>query len=217
MGFDLERAAARLDIVTGGGDNRIIRETGVDARVAAIVEPLLGPLGFRLVRVRLSGQNGATLQIMAERFDRSMTVEDCEQLSRMISPVLDVEDPIDQAYDLEVSSPGIDRPLVRASDFACWWGHLAKLETSILLDGRKRFRGKIAGVSDDTIMIERDVADHDDESTVQIPFDAIAGARLILTDDLIQDALKQDRKLRQRRKRNRRGGGKSADKAEQET
>lgn len=195
-------------------DERIVRETGVDARIAAIVEPLLGPLGFRLVRVRLSGQNGLTLQIMAERFDGSMTVEDCEELSRIISPVLDVEDPVDQAYHLEISSPGIDRPLVRKSDFGDWQGHLVKLETAILVSGRKRFRGWITEVGEGHVVIERDAASYGDEPNAEIPFDAIAEARLVLTDDLIADALKQDKKLRQQRKKQRRKGGKAAETAE---
>ncbi|MEZ5810457.1 MAG: ribosome maturation factor RimP [Rhizobiaceae bacterium] len=186
------------------GGERIVRETGIDARIAAIVEPALGPMGFRLVRVRLSGQNGLTLQIMAERLDGSMTVEDCEELSRALSPLLDVEDPVDQAYHLEVSSPGIDRPLVRRSDFSDWQGHIAKLETSVLIDGRKRFRGRIAGVDGDGIVIERDTASYGDEPTARIAFDAIAEARLVLTDDLVRDALKQDKKLRQQRKKARR-------------
>src|SRR5690349_19663140 len=114
-------------------EDRIVRETGVDARVAHIIEPVVEGLGYRLVRVRLSGQNGLTLQIMAERSDGTMTVEDCEALSRAVSPALDVDDPIDKAYHLEVSSPGIDRPLVRKSDFSTWNGHLVKLDTSILV------------------------------------------------------------------------------------
>lgn len=196
---------------------RMVRETGVDARIAAIVEPVLAPMGFRLVRVRLSGQNGSTLQIMAERQDGSMTVEDCEELSRALSPVLDVEDPVDEAYHLEISSPGIDRPLVRKSDFVDWQGHLAKIETTILVADRKRFRGRIAEVDNDGITIERDAASYGDAPVVRIPFDTIGEARLILTDDLVRDALKQDKKLRQQRKKNRRKGGKSAEGAEQRT
>src|ERR1700752_1425899 len=135
-------------------DDRLIRESGTDARIAAIVVPVLATIGFRLVRVRLSSQNGLTLQIMAERGDGTMTVEDCEEVSRAISPVLDVEDPLDKAYHLEISSPGIDRPLVRRSDFQAGIGHLVKLETSILVDNRKRFRGKIAEVGEDGVTIE---------------------------------------------------------------
>ena len=114
-------------------DDRLIRESGTDARIAAIVAPVLRTIGFRLVRVRLISQNGQTLQIMAERDDGTMTVEDCEEVSRAVSPALDVDDPIEKAYHLEVSSPGIDRPLVRISDFATWTGHLVKMETSIIV------------------------------------------------------------------------------------
>src|SRR3990170_4369811 len=128
------------------GDDRIIRESGIDARVAMIVSPVLRAIGFRLVRVRLSGQNGLTLQIMAEREDGTMTVEDCEEASRALSPVLDVEDPIEKAYHLEVSSPGIDRPLVHKADFEAGKGHMIKVETSVLVGGRKRFRGKLAEI-----------------------------------------------------------------------
>ncbi len=156
-----------------GEDDRIIRETGIDARIAAIVAPVLDGIGYRLVRVRLSGQNGLTLQIMAERPDGSMTVEDCEEVSRALSPVLDVEDPIDKAYNLEVSSPGIDRPLVRRSDFEAARGHLAKIETSIMVEGRKRFRGRIAEVDADGVTIDRDAASYGDEPRVEI---AIRGA-----------------------------------------
>ena len=123
----------------------------MDARVAAIVQPVLRAIGFRLVRVRLSGQNGLTLQIMAEREDGTMTVEDCEEVSRAVSPALDVEDPVDKAYHLEVSSPGIDRPLVRKSDFETWAGHLVKIETSILVAERKRFRGTIVEAGDNGV------------------------------------------------------------------
>ena len=111
-------------------DDRLIVEEGQEARIAAIIMPEIESLGFRLVRVRLSQMNGLTLQIMAERPDGSMSVEDCEILSNAVSPVLDVEDPINAAYHLEVSSPGIDRPLVRRSDFETWSGHVAKLETA---------------------------------------------------------------------------------------
>nr|WP_210282262.1 ribosome maturation factor RimP [Mesorhizobium sp. RMAD-H1] len=180
-------------------DERIIRETGIDARVASIIEPVLEALGFRLVRVRLSGLNGLTLQIMAERLDGTMTVEDCELVSRTISPVLDVEDPIDRKYHLEVSSPGIDRPLVRKSDFADWQGHIAKVETSLVHSGRKKFRGRIAAVDGESVTIESDQASYGDDPVVRIPFDLLADARLILTDDLIRDALRKDKALREGR------------------
>lgn len=175
------------------GDDRLIRETGIDARVALIVRPVLEAIGFRLVRVRLSGQNGLTLQIMAERPDGTMTVEDCEEVSRAVSPALDVEDPIDKAYHLEVSSPGIDRPLVRKSDFEAALGHLVKMETAVMVAERKRFRGRIVAAGEDGVTIERDQASYGDEPVVQVPWDAIADARLILTDDLISETLKKDK------------------------
>ena len=187
----------------GIGDDRIIRESGMDARVASIIQPVLRAIGFRLVRVRLSGQNGLTLQIMAEREDGTMTVEDCEEVSRAVSPALDVDDPIEKAYHLEVSSPGIDRPLVRKSDFATWTGHLVKMETSVLVADRKRFKGKIAESDADGVLIERDKAAYGEEPTVRVPYDAIAEARLILTDDLIRDALSKDNRARKEAKKRR--------------
>lgn len=190
-------------ITEAEGDDRIIRESGVDARVAAIIEPVLRAIGFRLVRVRLFGQNGLTLQIMAERLDGTMTVEDCEEVSRAVSPVLDVEDPIDKAYHLEVSSPGIDRPLVRKSDFVTWTGHLVKVETSVLVADRKRFRGRISDADGDGVTIERDQPVYGEPPAVRVPFEALAEARLVLTDDLVRDALTKDKKARQEAKKRR--------------
>ncbi|CAH2397895.1 ribosome maturation factor RimP [Mesorhizobium ventifaucium] len=184
-------------------DDRIIRESGIDARIALIVQPVLRAIGFRLVRVHLTGQNGLTLQIMAEREDGTMTVEDCEEVSRAVSPALDVDDPIEKAYHLEVSSPGIDRPLVRKSDFATWTGHLVKMETSVLVADRKRFKGKIAESDADGVLIERDKAAYGEQPTVRVPYDAIAEARLILTDDLIRDALSKDNRARKEAKKRR--------------
>ncbi|MDX3975841.1 ribosome maturation factor RimP [Shinella sp.] len=175
---------------------RLIVETGLDRRVAEIIEPSIEQIGYRLVRVRLSAQNGATLQIMAERPDGTMTVEDCEKVSMAVSPVLDVEDPIDKAYHLEVSSPGIDRPMVRKSDFTRWLGHLVKCETSILVDGRKRFRGKIVAADENGFTLERDQPAYGEEPSVVIPFTALAEGKLILTDDLIRDALTADKKAK---------------------
>lgn len=184
-------------------DDRIIRESGIDARIALIVQPVLRGIGFRLVRVHLSGQNGLTLQIMAEREDGTMTVEDCEEVSRAVSPALDVDDPIEKAYHLEVSSPGIDRPLVRKSDFATWTGHLIKMETSVLVAERKRFKGKIVESDADGVLIARDKAAYGEEPTVRVPYDAIADARLVLTDDLIRDALSKDNRARKEAKKRR--------------
>ena len=185
------------------GDDRIIRESGIDARIAAIILPVLRGMGFRLVRVRLMGQNGLTLQIMAEREDGTMTVEDCEEVSRAVSPALDVEDPVEKAYHLEVSSPGIDRPLVRKSDFATWAGHQVKIETSVLVADRKRFRGRIAEAGADDVLIERDQPAYGDQPSVRLPYEAISEARLVLTDDLIRDALSKDNRARKEARKSR--------------
>ena len=174
-------------------DPRLVTETGVDARIAEIVEPVLQSLDMRLVRVRLSGQNGLTLQIMAERNDGSMSVEDCEAASRAISPVLDVEDPVEKAYHLEISSPGIDRPLVRKSDFVRWEGHLARCDASVLINGRKRFRGFIRDVTDTGFSVERDQPAYGEENLAVIPFSALAEAKLVLTDDLVRESLRADK------------------------
>ncbi len=181
------------------GDDRLIRETGIDARVALIVRPVIEAAGYRLVRVRLLGQNGLTLQIMAEREDGTMDVDGCEEVSRAVSPVLDVEDPIDKAYHLEVSSPGIDRPLVRKSDFEIALGHLVKMETDVMVADRKRFRGKVAEVDAEGVVIERDQASYGDDPKVRVPWDAISDAKLILTDDLISEALRRDKQAKKMR------------------
>ncbi|MCE7027228.1 ribosome maturation factor RimP [Jiella avicenniae] len=178
---------------------RIVREQGLEAKIADVVEATIEGAGYRLVRVRISGLNGMTVQIMAERPDGTMTVEDCETVSRAISPVLDAVDPVDREYHLEVSSPGIDRPLVRKSDFETWAGYLMKLETSRLINDRKRFRGKIVEVSDAAIRVERDQPAYGEPSAMEIPFDAIGEARLILTDELVAASLKADKAARKGR------------------
>lgn len=174
-------------------EDRLVTETGVDARIAEIVEPVIRALDMRLVRVRLSGQNGLTLQIMAERNDGTMSVEDCEALSRAVSPVLDVEDPVDKAYHLEISSPGIDRPLVRKSDFIRWEGHLARCDASVMINGRKRFRGFIRDVTDTGFSVERETPAYGEENVAVIPFSALADAKLVLTDELIRESLRADK------------------------
>lgn len=182
-------------------DDRIISETGSEARVAAIVAPVIDALGYRLVRVKLSNQDGLTLQIMAEKPDGSMSVDDCEQVSLAVSPALDVEDPIDGAYQLEISSPGIDRPLVRRDDFVAGIGHTARIETSVLVAGRKRFRGTILSSSGTAIEFERDKVEEGEDKIVSIPFDVMVAAKLMLTDALIQVALKQDKQDRRERQK----------------
>lgn len=172
---------------------RIVLEQGLDARVAAIVEPVIEDLGYRLVRTRISAANGCTLQIMAERPDGTMTVEDCETVSRAVSPALDVEDPINRAYHLEISSPGIDRPLVRESDFARWAGHDVKIEMAVLQDGRKRFRGTLAGVKGGAAKVKLPDVKAGDADMVLLPLEDIGEAKLVLTDELITAALKAEK------------------------
>jgi len=190
-------------------EERIIAETGIEARIAHIVEPVAAGLGYRLVRVKLSAMNGMTLQIMAERPDGTMTVEDCETLSRDLSPVLDVEDPIDREYHLEVSSPGIDRPLVRRSDFERWSGHQAKIELSRPLDGRKRFKGTLAGLDGDFVRLEIEPGSKLAEpETVTLRLADIDEARLVLTDALIRETLrKEKRKLKEQNNAGAEGSG----------
>nr|WP_179956234.1 MULTISPECIES: ribosome maturation factor RimP [unclassified Pannonibacter] len=172
---------------------RIVTEQGLDARVAAIVEPVINDLGYRLVRVKISAANGCTLQIMAERPDGTMSVVDCEEISRAVSPALDVDDPINRAYHLEISSPGIDRPLVRESDFIRWAGHEAKVEMTVPLDGRKRFRGILTGVEAGQAILRLIDAPEGAVNPVLLPLTDIAEARLILTDDLIRAALRAEK------------------------
>ena len=173
---------------------RIVTETGLEARVARIVEPVALSLGFRLVRVKISAANGTTLQIMAERADGTMTVGDCETLSRDVSPALDVEDPMSDAYNLEVSSPGIDRPIVRRSDFEKWKGHEAKVELAVPKDGRKRFKGKIAGLEAGNLLIELEKKSKiEGPEIVTLPLADIGEAKLTMTDALIRETLRNEK------------------------
>jgi len=187
---------------------RLIIEPGLPARVAAIAEPVIEQLGYRLVRVRVSSAEGCTVQIMTERPDGSMTVEDCEAVSRALSPVLDVADPIDRTYRLEVSSPGIDRPLVRKSDFERYAGHLAKIETAMPVQGRKRFRGVLIGTEGDAARIRRDDIADGEEAEILLPIEEMSEAKLVLTDDLVTEALRREksakREAREARKEERR-------------
>lgn len=172
---------------------RLIVEPGLSARVATIIEPVIEQLGYRLVRVRVSGAEGCTVQIMAERPNGSMTVEDCEAVSRALSPVLDVADPIDRAYRLEVSSPGIDRPLVRKSDFERYAGHVARIETAMPIQGRKRFRGTLMGTEGEAARIRRDDATEGEEAEILLPIEEMSEARLVLTDQLVAEALRREK------------------------
>ena len=180
---------------------RLVVEPGAAARVSAVAGPVLQGMGYRLVRIKISGEAGCTVQIMAERPDGSMQIEDCEAISKALSPVLDIADPIDRAYRLEISSPGIDRPLVRRSDFERFNGHLVKIEMSIAHDGRKRFRGTLDGVEGETVRLRRDDARADENADVMLVMEDISDARLVLTDELIEESMRRgklaERELRQ--------------------
>jgi ribosome maturation factor RimP len=170
---------------------RLITEPGRAARVAALAEPVLAGLGYRLVRVRISGAAGCTVQIMAERPDGTMAIEDCEAASRALSPVLDVADPIEGAYQLEISSPGIDRPLVRHSDFDRYAGHVAHVEMTVPVDGRRRFRGQLLGTEGDAARIRR--GDATDGADDLLRIDDMMEAKLVLTDALISESLRRSK------------------------
>ena len=161
----------------------LVAKASIDRRLAGLVTPTIEGLGFELVRIRLMGGKKATLQIMAERPEGGIEVEDCALISRSVSAVLDVEDPISGEYVLEVSSPGIDRPLTRMKDFERYEGYEARLETTELIDGRRRFKGPLRGVQDDEVLIE--IA----EGVVGLRFDWLSDAKLVLTDELIAESL----------------------------
>jgi ribosome maturation factor RimP len=169
-------------------EKRYIKETGLEARISAIVEPVANDLGYSLVRIKVTQENGCTLQIMAEDANGHFAITDCERLSKDLSPVLDVEDPIDREYHLEVSSPGIDRPLVRARDFIRYIGHEARVELIDLIDGRKRFRGPIVAADDETFTIRLPEAPKDTDPNFRLPLANLAEAKLIMTDALMDMA-----------------------------
>jgi ribosome maturation factor RimP len=172
---------------------RLIIEPGRAGRVAALAEPVLGELGYRLVRVRVSGAAGCTVQIMAERPDGAMSIEDCETASRALSPVLDAADPIESSYRLEISSPGIDRPLVRRSDFDRYAGHSAQVEMLAPIEGRRRFRGELAGTDGESVRLRRREAGASEDTEVLLPMHDMMEARLVLTDALVAEALRRSK------------------------
>jgi ribosome maturation factor RimP len=172
---------------------RLILDSGVAARVGTIAEPALENLGLRLVRVRVSGLDGCTVQIMAERPDGSMSIEDCEAASRALSPVFDAADPIERAYRLEISSPGLDRPLVRKSDFERCAGHLVKIEMETPVEGRKRFRGTLNGVQGKVARLVRDDAQPGENAEVLLAIEEMSDAKLVLTDELVSQALRREK------------------------
>lgn len=164
--------------------NDLIAKAAIDRRLAEIITPVIEDLGYELVRVRLMSGKQTTLQIMAQKPDGTIEVDDCAKISTEVSANLDVEDPILDAYALEVSSPGIDRPLTRLKDFALWEGYEVRIETDELIDGRRRFKGELAGVEGDEVLITIE------EGTIGLKFDWLSDAKLILTDDLIREVLK---------------------------
>lgn len=164
--------------------NDLIAKTAMDRRITEIIGPVIADMGFELVRVRVMGGKEPTVQIMAERPDGTIEVDECAAISTAVSAVMDVEDPIVDAYTLEVSSPGIDRPLTRLKDFETYEGYEAKVETAEMIDGRKRWRGVLAGVEDDEILINVD------EGTLGLRFDWLADAKLVMTDELVRAMLK---------------------------
>lgn len=174
-----------------GPEPRLIKETGTAARVASVAEPVLEDLGFRLVRVRVSGLEGGTVQVMAERPDGTMTIEDCEAVSRALSPVLDVADLMDRSYRLEISSPGLDRPLVRRSDFDRFAGHEIKVEMQVPIEGRRRFRGLLIGSRDRTAILRIEAESGGEPVEIALPVDDMTEAKLVLTDALIKEALQR--------------------------
>jgi ribosome maturation factor RimP len=169
----------------GDPQRRFIRESGVAAQIAALAEPVIEELGLRLVRVTIISQGGTTVQIMADRPDGAITVEDCAQISRRLSPVMDVQDPIAGNYVLEVSSPGIARPLVRPSDFEDWAGQEARVELKEMIDGRRRFRGVIDGFEDEEVRLRIELKDFEEPQVIGLPVALIADAKLVLTDRLL--------------------------------
>nr|WP_282569190.1 ribosome maturation factor RimP [Aliiroseovarius sp. S1339] len=169
--------------------SNLVAKAAIDRRLADIVDPVIEGMGFELVRLRLMGGNTPTLQIMAERPEGGIEVDECADISTAVSAILDVEDPIDDNYTLEVGSPGIDRPLTRLKDFDIWNGYVAKIETSELIDGRKRFKGVLAGVEGNEILIE--IENKGETVTIGLDFDWLSEAKLVLTDDLIREVLRQ--------------------------
>src|ERR1700733_2256759 len=181
---------------------RLVVEPGVGARVSAVAGPVLQGLGYRLVRIRISGEAGCTVQVMAERPDGTMQIEDCEAVSRALSPGLDIADPIDRAYRLEISSPGIDRPLVRRSDFERYTGYLVKIEMAVAHQGRKRFRGTLVGVEGDAARLHRDDARAEEDADELLAMEDIAEAKLLLTDELIAESMRRGKAAERELKRN---------------
>jgi ribosome maturation factor RimP len=188
----MERNPSSADIESGAPEaptERFVRETGSAVEIAALVEPVLEDMGFRLVRVVMSRRDGGTIQIMADKVGGTINVDDCASISRRLSPLLDAHDPIDGRYFLEVSSPGIDRILVRPSDFEDWAGFETKVELKELIDGRRRFRGILEGYENGEMLLQVRLDEESEPQTIGLPVDLIHDAKLVLTDELIRASL----------------------------
>ena len=181
---------------------RLVVEPGMAARVSAVAGPVLQGMGYRLVRIKISGEFGCTVQIMAERPDGTMLIDDCESISKALSPVLDVADPIERAYRLEISSPGIDRPLVRRSDFERYAGYLVKVEMAVAHQGRKRFRGILGAIEGDAVHFVREDIRNDENPAVLLVMEDMADARLVLTDELIAESMRRGKIAEREMKQN---------------
>jgi len=169
----------------------LIAKAAIDRRLAELLQPVIEDMGFELVRIRLMSGNVSTLQLMVERPDGGIDVDECAEISTAVSAIMDVEDPITDNYSLEVSSPGIDRPLTRLKDFDTWNGYEAKLETSELIDGRRRFKGTLAGTEGNEVLITLDANKGSDPVTIGLQFEWLSEAKLVLTDELISEMLRQ--------------------------
>jgi ribosome maturation factor RimP len=198
--LNLPKSLNGMDCVSGPqaearlSEERFIRETGVAAAIAELTEPVLESLGFRLVLARILSGQGTIVEIMAERPDGSMTIDDCRTVSLALSPVLDVHDPIAGSYRLQVSSPGIDRPLVRPSDFEDWAGFEARIELKEMIDGRRRFRGVIEGFEDGEVRIEVDLGKDEGVKLLGLPIVLVGEAKLMLTDELVRESLRRTKR-----------------------
>ncbi|MEM7619972.1 MAG: ribosome maturation factor RimP [Pseudomonadota bacterium] len=169
-------------------EKRFFKETGPAAEIAHLAEPVLEELGLRLVRVVVSGRDGCTVQVMIDRPEEIVTVEDCTSVSRQLSPILDTYDPIKETYNLEVSSPGLDRPLVRLSDFQQWMDYETKIELRDMIEGRKRFRGHIHAIAENEVHIKLDLEGYENKQIIGIPVHLIESAKLVMTDELLKAA-----------------------------
>ena len=188
----MDRNPSSADIESGGPEaptERFVLETGPASEIAALVEPVLEDMGFRLVRVVMSRRDGGTIQIMADKAGGTINVDDCASISRRLSPLLDAHDPIEGRYFLEVSSPGIDRILVRPSDFEDWAGFETKVELKELIDGRRRFRGILEGYENGEMLLQVRLDEESEPQTIGLPVDLIHDAKLVLTDELIRASL----------------------------